>query len=271
MSSPATLTSRPPTIGIALSGGGARGIAHIGVLKALLEADIVPTVVAGTSSGSIVGCLYAAGMPIEKIEAFAQVGRGFSLLRVGNPMRGLIKLTMLREKLDDVLEADDFSGLKYPLAVVTSDLQRGRLAVHRSGPLIECVQASCALPLIFRPVEIDGVQHIDGGLYMNLPAEPIRDEVDLLISSNVMPLVNVEVEHLTSLVSIGARVFDLSINTNHTHSREISDVVIEPPEIIGYNVYNFSKTAELIDVGYAATQLQLPTIRRIIAGYRAFA
>ena len=133
-----TTTNAPvptgPTIGIALSGGGARGIAHIGVLKALLEAGIRPTVVAGTSSGAIVGCLYAHGLAIDELERFARIGSGLKILRIGNPIKGLIKLTLLREKLEEVLDDDDFSCLTYPLSVVASDLQRGRAAIFEEGP-----------------------------------------------------------------------------------------------------------------------------------------
>jgi len=234
------------------------------VLKALLEAGIEPTVVAGTSSGAIVGCLYAFGMPIQAIEEFAQIGSGLKILRLGNPLRGLIKLTMLREKLEGVLPCDDFSCLKYPLAVVSSDIQRGRVAIHRSGELIGPVQASCAIPLVFRPVQIDGYQHIDGGLYMNLPASPIREEVDLLIGSNVMPLLNTEVDELTSVIGIAHRVFDLSVNTTTASSRTQCDFLIEPAGVTGFNVYNFARTSELIQTGYEEAKARIPALKRLL-------
>lgn len=258
----------PLRIGIALSGGGARGIAHIGVLRALLEADIVPTVVAGTSSGAIVGCLYASGMSVADMEAFARIGSSLKILRIGNPLKGLMKLTMLREKLDEVLHADDFAELEYPLAVVSSDLQHGRVAIHRSGELIGAVQASCAIPLVFRPVDLGGVQHIDGGLFMNLPADAIRGEVDFLIGSNVMPLVNHEVPPLDNMVAIGRRVFDLSVNLTTAPSAELCDYVVEAAEIEAFNFYNFSRTEELIAVGYAAGRAALPGLRKRLAAVR---
>ena len=251
-----------PTIGIALSGGGARGIAHIGVLKALVEAGLAPTVVAGTSSGAIVGCLYAHGASIEELTQFARVGTGLSLLRMGNPLKGLIKLTLLREKLEGVLASDDFDCLRYPLLVTASDLQRGRLAVFESGPLISAVQASCAIPLVFRPVEIDGRQHIDGGLYMNLPAQPIRARCDLLIGSDVMPVEVAEADPFTTVVGIGQRVFDLSLAQNSQASRAVCDVLVDPPDIFGFNVYNFSRTDELIEHGYAAAKALIPLMKQ---------
>ena len=147
---------------------------------------------------------------------------------------------------------------------MTSDLQHGRVALHSSGPLISCVQASCAIPLVFRPVELDGVQHVDGGLYMNLPAEPIRDRVDVLIGSNVMPLVNQVVEPLSTMFAIGQRVFDLSVNATTAPSAALCDVLVEPAEVANFNVYNFSKTDELVAAGYEAGLQEIDRIKAAI-------
>ncbi len=252
-------------LGICLSGGGARGIAHIGVLKALGEAGITPTVVSGTSSGAIIASLYAFGLSIDQIIDFAKFGSALKIFRVGNPLKGLIKLSLLREKLESVFEIDDFSCLERSLAIVASDLQRGRVAIFREGPIIEAVQASCAIPLVFRPVEIGGYQYIDGGLFLNLPAEPIRDACDFLIGSNVMPLIEAETGAYTSIVGIGNRVFDLSVNMNTERSAKLCDYVIEPAEITGYHVYNFTRTDELIDLGYQATLLEIERLKRAVA------
>ena len=249
-------------IGIAFSGGGARGIAHVGVIRALREEGIEPAVVSGTSAGAIVGALYCAGMKDKDLEHFANVGSGIKILRLGNPLRGLMKLSLLREKLEAVLSTDDFTDLQVPFIVTASNLQGGYLRLFSEGPLIEAVQASCAFPLIFEPIVIDDEQYIDGGLYLNLPAEPIRDACDFLIGSNVMPLVNERVEPLKSLVSIATRVFDLSVNTTSHHSRATCDVLIEPADVIQYGIYNFSKPAALIEAGYRAAKAEMPVLRK---------
>ncbi len=256
-------------IGIALSGGGARGVAHIGVLKALVEAGIEPQVVAGTSSGAIVGSLYAYGASIEELEQFARVGVGLKLLRIGNPLKGLIKLTLLREKLEAVLPTDDFDCLQRPFAVTATNLQTGELRIFREGPLIHAVQASCAVPLLFHPVVIDGQQYIDGGLYMNLPAAPIREECDLLIGSNVMPHEQTEVGPLSSIWTISNRVFDLSVHHNSSASRELCDFLIEPLELTGYHIYNFARADSLVEVGYLETKARLPALKKLIAARRS--
>ncbi len=255
-------------IGIALSGGGARGVAHIGVLKALREHGIEPQVVSGTSSGAIVGALYAFGADISALEAFARVGSGIKLLRIGNPLRGLIKLTLLREKLEAVLPVDDFNCLQRPLAVTATDLQRGELRIFREGPLVAAVQASCAVPLLFHPVVIDGTQYIDGGLYMNLPAAPIREECDILIGSNVMPLVNNEVAPINTLWGISNRVFDLSVHHNSASSRELCDFLFEPEELMNYHVYNFARSERLVEVGYRSAIERMPAFLELLERYR---
>ena len=258
-------------IGIALSGGGARGVAHIGVLKALRESGIEPQVVAGTSSGAIVGALYAYGAEIAELEAFAKVGIGIKLLRIGNPLRGLIKLTLLREKLEAVLPVDDFSCLRKPFAVAATDLQLGELRVFTEGPLIAAVQASCAVPLLFHPVVIDGTQYIDGGLYMNLPAAPIREQCDILIGSNVMPLVNQEVGQLSTIWSISNRVFDLAVHHNSASSRELCDFMFEPADLMGYHIYNFARSEALVELGYREAMTQMPALLALLERYRASA
>lgn len=263
-----TETDNDLRIGIAMSGGGARGVAHIGVLKALVEAGIEPQVVAGTSSGAIVGALYAYGLTSEQLEAFARVGIGVKLLRIGNPLKGLIKLTLLREKLDAVLPIDDFTCLRKLLAVTATNLQTGELHIFREGPLIRAVQASCAVPLLFHPVVIDGQQYIDGGLYMNLPAAPIREACDLLIGSNVMPHHQDVVGPLSSIWGISNRVFDLSVHHNASASRELCDFLIEPLELTGYHIYNFAKADDLVAVGYRETKQRLPELMRLIAERR---
>lgn len=253
-----------PRIGIALSGGGARGIAHIGVLRALAEHGVYPEVVAGTSSGAIVGSLYAYGLSPAQLQDFARAGVGVKLLRLVNPLRGLIKLSLLREKLEAVLPDDDFGCLARPLAVTATNLQTGHLHVFESGPLIGAVQASCAVPLLFHPVEIAGQQYIDGGLYMNLPAAPIRQRCDLLIGSNVMPYEQAEVGRLSSVFSISNRVFDLAVHHNSLEARGLCDLLVEPLELKTYQVYNFSKADHLVDVGYREMTARMPELLKRI-------
>ena len=251
-------------IGIALSGGGARGVAHLGVLRALREHGIEPQVIAGTSSGAIIGALYAAGIPLDEMMDFARIGSNIRILRIGNPLRGLMKLSLLREKLGAVLPADDFSCLGREFVVTASDLQRGRLTLFREGPLIAAVQASCAVPLLFHPVVIDDTQYIDGGLFLNLPAEPIRDEVDVLLGSNVMPLVSDEVGPLNTLWGISNRVFDLAVHHNSAGSRALCDFLFEPEELMHYHVYNFARADHLVEVGYREATAQMPRVLELL-------
>lgn len=237
-------------IGIALGGGGARGIFHIGVLKALMENSIRPSYVAGTSSGSIVGVLYAAGLSADEMISFAKFGSTIKILRIGNPLRGLINMTMLKKRLRTVLKSNKFEDLKYPLIITASDLQKGTLTLCETGDLVRSVMASCSVPMIFEPVELNGSQHVDGGLFMNLPAEPLRSKVDVLIGSSVLPVKNAEVKELSSLFGIGQRVFDIGVANTSRASRSLCDVIIESDDIVDFQVYNFSRVDELVSLGY---------------------
>ena len=258
------LPPRPLRIGLALSGGGARGVAHVGVIRALEENGIRADVVAGTSSGAIVGALYCYGATADELQAFARVGIGVKLLRFGNPLRGLIKLSLLREKLEAVLPTDDFACLHTPLTVTAANLQHGELRLFTDGPLVAAVQASCAVPLLFHPVEIDGEQYIDGGLYMNLPAPPIREACDLLIGSNVMPIEQAEVGHLSSVLSISNRVFDMAVHHNAFEARGLCDLLIEPAELRAHHVYNFARPDALVEIGYAEAMRRMPQLLTLI-------
>jgi len=161
--------------GLALSGGVARGIAHIGVLKALREHGMRPGYVAGTSSGSLVAALYAAGVPIERMEALAQEARWRDLVKLTLPRQGLIKLGQIEKVLSKIMDIKDFSGLQLPLGVVACNIANGEKVVLRKGHLAQALQASCAIPGIFRPVRIADQLLVDGGLVENIPVKTCRE------------------------------------------------------------------------------------------------
>ena len=142
-------------IGISLSGGGARGFAHIGVLKALEENDIFPDVIAGTSAGAIIGALYAAGKTPDEMLDFVRESSILKIFRVTLPNKGLTSLDYLRERLEEVLPVDDFASLQKELYVAVTNLKSGELEIIHHGLLHETIMASSAIPLVFKPVEID--------------------------------------------------------------------------------------------------------------------
>ncbi len=238
--------------GLALSGGGARGIAHIGVLKALEEAGIVPDIVAGTSAGAIIGALFAAGKSIEEMLDFVRQGSLYKLYQFRLPTSGLTSLAYLRKILSGALTERTIEDLPKQLFITVSNLTQGEVEVKTQGELIPAISASCAIPLVFRPIKIEGQTYVDGGLFMNLPAQPIRFLCDQLIGVNVMPIGEVEAKSVESVIGIASRCFELGISVNSEQSRSMCDLLIEPEDVSRYNIFQFGKVDELFEIGYEA-------------------
>jgi len=251
-------------IGLVLSGGGARGIAHIGALKALEENGIHPEVLSGASAGAYIGALYASGMSPSAILDFVQESSLWKLFQIGLPLDGLAKLTYAQERLEQVIPADDFADLQKRLFVAISNLNEGKVEMRHEGRLISTVMASCAIPLIFKPIEIDGNIYVDGGLLSNLPAQPLRDCCEVVLGVNVMSSVSVSVKQVQSLMGIAIRSFELSIYANTAPSKAMCDLVIEPRGLRSYHIFRFGSFREIYDIGYRATLEQMPRITAML-------
>ena len=258
------------SIGLVLSGGGAKGIAHIGVIKALEELGIEPTIIAGTSAGAIVGTLYAAGLNSDEIKQFAKSVNLIRIFKPGMSTKGLISLSYLKNHLGKFLEASSFEALKKPMHIATSNLNTGKLEVHHSGnDLMEVILASSSIPLVFLPVTFDDNTLVDGGLLMNLPAAPIRSQAKYLIGVDLIPRLELEQEKLKGILSmanIAIRCFYLSVINNSRPQREMCDIVIEPTEIDNYNLFQFNKLEELIQAGYEGAMQQKEVLLAIKNG-----
>lgn len=248
-------------IGLALSGGGARGIAHIGVLKALEEAGIEPDVLSGTSAGSIVGALYADGQSIDKMLQFVKDSHLSGLLKLGIPSAGLTKLTYLKERLTAYIETDRFEALKKPLHVAVTNLNTGEFEIKNSGPLFDVIMASSSIPLVFKPVELEDQVYLDGGLLNNLPVSPLLPHCDFIIGINVVPHVKISNKSVQSLFGIATRCFELSIQANSRPEIALCDYVIEPKKLNDYHHFQISKYLELFEIGYEEAKAQVPKIQ----------
>lgn len=253
-------TPKEKTIGLALSGGGARGIAHIGAIKALHEAGINIDIISGTSAGSVIGALYASGLDAESMMEFVRDSSIWKIFKPGLPTDGLITLGYLEERLRQFISVSEFNQLLKPLYVSVSNLNSGHAEIVSDGPLFLPILCSCAIPLVFKPVKMNGALYVDGGLLDNLPAKSIRNEADLVIGINVMPNVAVANKNLSNVFGILSRSFDLSIQANAEPSKLLCDVVIEPSELYDYNIFQFGKHKEIADLGYRTTLKMIPAI-----------
>ncbi|EPR72379.1 UPF0028 protein YchK [Winogradskyella psychrotolerans RS-3] len=164
-------------IGLVLSGGGARGAAHIGVIKALEEHGIFPTHIAGTSSGAIVGALYAAGVPWSEILTFFKTIPLFHTKRYARNKPGFLNSDNFYEDLKTYFPKDNFNDLKKPLFIPAANIIDGTSKMFSKGQLIKPIIASVSFPGVFTPTEINGQFYVDGGTLNNFPVEPLKKTV----------------------------------------------------------------------------------------------
>ena len=252
-------------LGLALSGGGARGMVHIGVLQALEEAGIEPGVLAGTSAGSIVGALWAKGYSAAEIRDIANKQSLWKIAGFKIPGKGIVGHNPLRKILTKHLGQNDFGILKIPFHVAVANLNSGEAEVWSSGPLIDLVIASSSVPVVFEPVVIEGATYVDGGLLMNLPALPIRPLCSTLVCVNLVPNVNVMPKDLSSVMAVSGRCFDLSAFNNIKPHLGAVDVVIEPKAIHKYSRFNFSDLQTMYQIGYDEAKRHIPRIQKLMS------
>ena len=239
-------------IGIALSGGSARGFAHIGVLKALDEHGMSPDIISGTSMGALVGVLYAAGHSPDHILKLVKKDKVFNMVSLRFGQNGLFELDAVRRILKNEILTDDFSGLQKPFYLAVANLNEGVSEIKgEKGPLYDYVLASCSVPVIILPQVINGVVYVDGGLFDNLPSRAIKDKCQTLIGVHVN--YNGYMEKLEGLRDIAQRTFSLSIEQNVIESRKLCDFVVEPEAMKDFTFLDFDRVDELVEVGYNAT------------------
>jgi NTE family protein len=239
-------------IGLALSGGGVRGIAHLGVLKALEEMGVTFQIISGTSAGALVGCLYAAGYKPEKI---LDIVKKVSLLRSLRPAwsaPGLFTLEGLKEILLSYVPQNDFDSLPIRLVVCTTDIRSGQARYFSAGELIPAVVASCCIPGIFSPVAFQGSLLVDGGLVDNLPVKAIRSACDFVIGSHCNHISEeVDVKNTKLVVE---RSLLIAIHGNTQASKAQCDVVIEPARMDRFSSLDLSKADDIFEYSYNFTR-----------------
>ena len=194
-------------IGFVLSGGGARGFAHLGFIQALNEAEIFPDVISGTSSGAIIGVLYADGYTPKEILTFMSSGSRFDFMRPALPREGLLQINGIIRLLKTNLRAKSFNELKIPLFVSATDLNNGKPVYFFEGDILEPVIASASIPVLFKPVIINNISYVDGGVLDNLHVHPIENKCKVLIGSFVNS-VGYE-KKISGLINIAERTFML--------------------------------------------------------------
>lgn len=241
---------KPYKLGLALSGGGAKGFAHIGVFKLLEECALRPDIIAGTSVGALMGVLFADGYSANEIKELF-TGREFSeFAELQVPKAGIFNSKRFKSFLKRHLRAKTFEELKTPLVVITTDLDHGESHEFRSGLLVDAVTASCSIPIVFNPVVINGVHYVDGGLFRNFPVSNIRHICDRVIGVNVSPVI--PIKYKQTIVGIAERSYHYMFRANTLEDRELCDVLIEAEEFGIFKTFDIENVDTISNTGYTA-------------------
>ncbi|HWS86546.1 MAG TPA: patatin-like phospholipase family protein [Pyrinomonadaceae bacterium] len=257
---------RRPRLGLALSGGAARGIAHVGVLKVFAEEGLRADCVAGTSAGALVGGALAAGMPVEEIEEVGRTLRWRDLGRMTLSRLGVQSNAVLEEYVRARFPVTRFEELAVPFAAVATDLRTGaRVVMRDEGDLGFAIRASCAVPGWYVPVtDSGGRQLVDGGLVANLPVSVAR-----ALGAEVVVAVDVNSEGAkfmgppTSVIGVLLQSMLVVQRTAVEHQRQLADVVISPA--VGHLRWDeLARAAEFIDAGVEAARAALPAIKELL-------
>lgn len=259
-------SSRRPRVGVALSGGFARGIAHIGVLRVLEQNKIPIDCLSGTSVGALIAAAYASGTSLDEMErkgsltAFTDFGR-WTLSRMG-----LASNQKLDEFLARFTTVTQFEDLKIPLSIAATDLVEAKTIYFTRGDLRLAVRASCAYPGLFLPVEIDGRMLVDGFVTDPVPVDGARKlGAEIVISVYLSTEGNQEKPR--SVFEVIGRAYSIVQLANEPVWRAASSVVVEP-DVTNIQWDEFNKTPEMVLAGEAAAKRALPAIRAAIASYK---
>ncbi len=250
---------RRPRVGLALGGGFARGIAHIGVLKVFEENKIPIDYIAGTSVGALIAAAYACGSPSSEMQKHAAATQFKDFGRWTLSWLGLASNERLEGYLGRFCAVTHFEELKTPLAIAATDLGSGKSVYFTKGEIAPPLRASCAYPGLFLPVEHEGKILVDGFLTAPVPVEALKQMgAEFIIAVYLDP--GTPNEPPKNVADVISRSFTIMQRTANHHWRERADVVIEP-DVKQYLWDNFAKTPELIVAGEVAARAALPKIR----------
>jgi NTE family protein len=253
-----------PRVGLALSGGFARGIAHVGVFRVLQAAGIPIDCAAGTSVGSLIGAAFCAGVPLERMEKVGLETKFADFGRWTPSWLGLATNRRMEAYFERMTPVRTFEEMTIPFAIAATDLNAGVAVYFTKGPLLPPMRGSCAYPGLFVPVQYDGRTLVDGFL-----AAPVPVEGAFLLGADIVIAVYLEaggVENPRTVGDVISRSFTIIQGKADIAWRQQADVIIEP-DVRPYVWDDFTKTPELIAAGEAATIQALPQIRAKLAAF----
>lgn len=248
--------------GLVLSGGGVKGVAQIGAIKALEEFGIFPTYISGTSSGAIVGAFYAAGYDWKEMLSFFRSTNLFSFQNYPLRKPGIIDSDRFSDVFKKIFSENSFEALKKNLFITTSDLIKNEMVCFHQGELIKPLLASAAFPGVFSPIKMNNSLYADGGITNNFPIEPLLAHCDKIIGIYVNPVKKIKPEDLKTSVSVMERAYSISRANISMRKFNKCDLVICPEELNHFGTFSISHIDEIFDIGYQETvnKLKIRTI-----------
>ena len=251
-------------LGIVLSGGGSRGLAHAGVLRALVENGIEPDCIAGTSAGALVGALHASGRDGADILKFFDDANPFRFSRLALNKPGVIDSEKILGSFQQWFPDDSFEALRRPLFVTGTDLVSGRLEIWSSGPLVRPLLASSTVPFVISPTRVGDRLFVDGGIVNNFPVEPLVGLCDTILGVYATPLSMPAEGELDSTFAVTQRA--LEIGMYHASKRKFhhADLVVSPLDLARFSTFDTRRHAEVIEIGYRAALDAMASIRALL-------
>jgi len=235
-------------IGLALSGGGVRGVAHLGVLQALTDHGIQFSHISGTSAGAVAAAFFASGMAPKDILQTIKDAKLLKLLRPALGSTGLVSIMNVSSLLKKHIPHNSFEQLKIKVTISSVDLGESRLVYFTEGELDIAILASCCLPGIFKPIMINDHMYVDGGILNNFPVDPLVGNCDFIIGSscNHLPVVT-EIKSFANMIDRAAMIM---VNSTLNTHKLLCDVVIEPQGLGGYGIFDTDAADDIFMIGY---------------------
>ncbi|PPL03411.1 patatin-like phospholipase family protein [Parapedobacter indicus] len=248
--------TKPRKVGLALSGGGLRGVGHLGAIKALEEHGFQPAVLSGSSAGAIIGAFYAAGYTVDEMLRIVQENDLFPTTSLRLRTSGFVNTRFLSRLLRTHMPDNTFESLKKPLYVTATNLLSGKTEYFHTGPLDEALLASASVPLLFPAVKHEHAIYYDGGLLDNLPIQPLTDQCNFLIGVHVNAPDNIKSDQLTTVKTLD-RVIHLAIGQSVAQNATKCDLFIEPPDMLQFGMFDKKNLMKIYEHVYAHASRQL--------------
>jgi NTE family protein len=255
---------KPPKIGLALGGGAARGFAHIGVIQVLEEAGIRPSLVVGTSAGSLVAALYASGKTGAQLQQVAETMEEATFADWTLPIfsRGMLRGEALARYVAVQVNGRNIENMPMPLGVVATDLNSGQGVLFQRGDTSSAVRASSAVPAIFQPVKISGREYVDGGLVSPVPVRYGRQMgADLIVAVDISSAP--EGNPASDTLQVLLQTFSIMIKSINAFELREAEVVVRP-SLMGVASADFGARRRSIQAGRVAMLAALPQLRAAI-------